>query len=76
MPAACRAPRRAATRARTDARGAIGREALDATTGASGAAIKPGEPGERSTAKREALDAGDVPLDAPCRRARTDARGD
>jgi hypothetical protein len=41
-----------------------------------GAKIKPGEPGERSTAKREALDAGDVPLDAPCRRARTDARGD
>jgi hypothetical protein len=34
------------SRSRTDAGGAIGREALDAATGASGASIKLGEPGE------------------------------
>src|ERR1700693_4828623 len=33
------------------------------------------KPGDRSTAKREAFDAGDVPLDAAWRRARTDAGG-
>jgi hypothetical protein len=38
--------------AKTDAGGALGREALDAATVASDAKIKPGEPGERSTARR------------------------
>jgi hypothetical protein len=45
-------------RARTDAGGAIGREALDAGTVASGASIKAGEPGEPGYAfPREPLDA-------------------
>jgi hypothetical protein len=48
----------------------IGREARDAGMVASGASIKTGEPARRSTAKREPLDAADVP-----RRARTDAGG-
>jgi hypothetical protein len=51
----------------TDAGGAIGREALDAATVASGASIKPGEPGE--ALHREALDAGDVPRSSTCRAA-------
>jgi len=41
-------------------------EALDAGAVVSGAGISPAG---RSTAKREGLDAGDVPLDAPCRAA-------
>jgi hypothetical protein len=67
-------PRRCA---RTDAGGAIGREALDAGTVASGAKIKPGEPGE--ALHREQLDAGDVPppLDVPAAScpSRRDRRG-
>jgi hypothetical protein len=50
------APRRCV---RTVAGGAIGREAVDAGTVASGASIKPGEPGE--ALHREPLDAGYVP---------------
>jgi hypothetical protein len=46
-------------RAGTNAGGAIDREALDASTVASGAKIKPGEPGKRSTASRSML--GGVP---------------
>jgi hypothetical protein len=51
----------------TVAGGAIGREALDAGTVASGASIKPDEPGE--ALHREALDAGDVPRSSTCRAA-------
>src|ERR1700682_4229257 len=40
------------------------RPSMPATV-ASGAKIKPGEPGERSTAKREALDAGPPRRDVP-----------
>jgi hypothetical protein len=57
MPPTCGCPRRAAAlRQDTDAGGAIGREALEAATVASGAKIKPGE-----AFPREALDAGAVP---------------
>ena len=52
MPARCRAPRRAVPLARTDAGGALGREALDAATVASGAGIKPGD---RSRGPRRAV---------------------
>jgi len=70
------------SRAGTDAGDALGREAVGAGAGASGASIKAGDrpqgprcrrqdqarrAGERSTAKREALDAADVPLDVPRR---------
>jgi hypothetical protein len=40
---------------------------------ASGAKIKPGEPGE--ALHREPLDAGDVPLDVPCGCGGTDTGG-
>jgi hypothetical protein len=56
MPPTCRALDVPCRCARTDASGAIGREALDAATVASGAKIKPGE---RSTASRSML--GGVP---------------
>src|ERR1700686_2287648 len=49
----------------TVAGGAIGREALDAGTVASGAGIKAGEPGEAP--RREPLDAADVPCPSTCR---------
>jgi hypothetical protein len=44
---------------------------------ASGASIKPASPARRSTAKREALNAGDVPRPSTCRAAApgTDAGG-
>jgi hypothetical protein len=38
-------------------------------------ASRPVSPARRSTAKREAFDVGDVPLDAPCGHARTNAGG-
>jgi hypothetical protein len=63
MAATCRAPV-PCRRARTDAGDALGRKALDAATVAIGASIKAGE---RSTAKRETLNA------VPCRCGRTDA---
>jgi hypothetical protein len=56
---------------RTDAGGAIGREALDAGRGASGAGIKPGE-----ALPREALDAADVLLNVPRRVLSWPARTD
>jgi len=65
MPATCRVPRRARRCARTDAGGAIGREAVDAATVASGASIKP-------ALGREALDTGTVESGAgssPARRS-------
>jgi hypothetical protein len=51
-------------RAGTDASGALGREALDAGTVASGAKTKPGEPGEELHG--EPLDAGDVARPSTC----------
>jgi hypothetical protein len=57
MPLTCRC-------ARTDAGGALGREAVDAATVASGARIKPGEPPE--ALHREPLDA--VPRPSTCPR--------
>src|ERR1700674_2047178 len=51
-------------RARTDAGGAIGREAVDTGTVASSARIKPGEP--REALHREPLNASDVPCRSTC----------
>jgi len=50
--------------ARTNAGDALGRKALDATTVASGASIKAGDPGE--ALHREALNAGDAPRPSTC----------
>jgi hypothetical protein len=58
----------------TDAGVALGREALDAGTVASGAAVKPGKPGE--VFPREPLDAADVLLDVPRRVLSWPARTD
>jgi hypothetical protein len=74
MPSACRTPRRAVPLRRTDAGGAIGREALDAATGASGDRIKPGEPARRSTARREPLDAVPCHWSEPMPVVRSEAR--
>jgi hypothetical protein len=52
MPATCRAPRRAVPPRQTDAGDAIGREALDTGTVASGATIKAGD---RSRGPRSAM---------------------
>jgi hypothetical protein len=62
--------------ARTDAGGAIGGEALDAGTVASGARIKPGQPGEAfATASRSMPPTCCAPRRAVPLRARTDAGG-
>jgi hypothetical protein len=67
MPATCPPLDMPCCRAGTDAGGALGREALDAATVASGAGIKPGE-----AFPRKPLDAADVPRRVLSWPARTD----
>jgi len=75
MPATCRAPRRAVPPRQDGCRGALGREALDAATVASGAGIKPGEPTEALHREARGARCRAALLDVPCRRAGTDAGG-